>query len=311
MALELRPSWCLADDAVGGLVAIGPWLDDSGGQAADRDGDDWRPGESLRLHREVSLLVDPVDLRRELGLRAGAYIGIGARWSCRATAIAGVHEGGPRPLDVKSTDLLAVEIPPTVAGAVELESCIVVEWPDEDVPHGSAPDGGLVWSDGWSSAARERTVLLEGSEVRIPVRKTSFSQRYGEPSSALWSIDLDPSIEFDDLVANVVVVLLNTDVLEREFRGPDGEPDPSLLPAAALAGISVDLVRSLTARLLDDLEGVEHWSDFGGGSVGSMLSIRLSETFGTPVAARQLYLEDQAAFSRRLWDRFAPDSWKA
>lgn len=311
VALELRPSWCLPGDSVSQLISIGPWQDESGSEVSTRDGDDWTPGEPLLLSRELSLVVDPIDLRRDLGLRAGAAVEVGVRWSCRATALAGVHNGGPSGLDLTNTNRVVVEIPPTVAGAVELETCVVVRWPHGSIPHGGVPDGGLVWSDSWDVAQRERMVLLEGSEVRIPVRNASFAGHYGEPSSALWAIDLDPSIEPDDLVSNVVTVLLNLDVLEREFRDIDDTPDPSQIPKAALAGISVDLVRSLTSVLLDDLEDADHWHDYSEGSVGAMLAIRLAEAFGSPAVARVAYLEDHAGFSRRLWDLFAPDQWKA
>lgn len=311
MALELRPSWCLADDRVSELIEMGPWRDEAGGLILDRDGDDWTPGDPVRLTRELTLIVDPIDLRRDLGLRAGASVEIGVRWSCRSTALAGVHEGGPHPIDVAHADQLVVQIPPTIAGAVELETCIVVGWPDGNLDHGGVPDGGLVWSDGWAITPRERTVLLEGSEVRIPVRNTSFAHHFGEASGALWAIDLDPSIEPDDLVSNVVTVLLNLDVLQREFKGADEEPDPSHIPKAAIAGISVDLIRSLTSVLLEELDDSDHWSDYSEGSVGSMLAIRLTEAFGSPSTARAEYMEDQAGFSRRLWDLFAPDQWRA
>ena len=115
-------------------------------------------------------------------------------------------------------------------------------------------DGALVWSDGWTNPIRERTILLEGAETRIPVRTVSFDQHFGEPSGALWAIDLDTSIEPDDLLANVVTVLLNKDVMIRDFRGANGEPDARKIPTSSLAGMSVDLVRSLTAALVEELQ---------------------------------------------------------
>ena len=156
---------------------------------------------------------------------------------------------------------------------------------------------------------RDRTILLEGDETRIPVRTVAFGEYFGQPSGALWAIDLDTTIEADDLLANVVTVLLNKEVLERDFRGSDGEPDASRLHDVALAGISVDLIRCLTAALLDDLSDVGDWLEMPDGSVGAMLSVRLLEAFGSVPAAKVLFESDQQAFARSLWHRFAPDSW--
>src|SRR5262245_55778760 len=100
MPLELRPTWCVGDDAIEAVVSFGPWVDENGLAAAERDGDHWKPGDTVCLTRSVELLADPLDVRRQLGLRPGAVIGVGARWSCRSTATAGVHLGGPSPLDL-------------------------------------------------------------------------------------------------------------------------------------------------------------------------------------------------------------------
>ncbi|MCU1365754.1 MAG: hypothetical protein JWN39_1393 [Ilumatobacteraceae bacterium] len=154
-------------------------------------------------------------------------------------------------------------------------------------------------------------MLLEGSQARIPVRSVDFDQYFGEPSGALWAVDLNASIEPDDLLANVATVLLNKEVLQREFMGSDGEPNAALLPASSLAGMSVDLVRCLTATLRDDLASADEWTDLPDGSVGAMLVLRLTETFGSVSAALTDFEYDQPAFTRELWNRFAPDSWRA
>ena len=155
----------------------------------------------------------------------------------------------------------------------------------------------------------DRTILLEGDETRIPVRTVAFGEYFGQPSGALWSIDLDTTIEPDDLLANVVTVLLNKEVLERDFRSSDGEPDASRIHDVALAGISVDLIRCLTAAVLEDLSDARNWHEMPEGSVGAMLNLRLLETFGSVPSAKAVFESDQQTFSRALWHRFAPDSW--
>ncbi|MCU1365755.1 MAG: hypothetical protein JWN39_1394 [Ilumatobacteraceae bacterium] len=128
MPLELRPAWCLADQAVSEAIVLGPWVDEGGGLANALDGDAWRPGGSLQLRRVVEMKVDPIDLRRRLGLRAGAVVGIAARWSCRATATAGVHQGGPASINLGSESILTIDVPSTIASAIEIETCLVVNW---------------------------------------------------------------------------------------------------------------------------------------------------------------------------------------
>lgn len=311
MPLELRPAWCLTDEAVDEVMTFGPWTDHEGVPAYGRDGDDWRPGDILRLHRTVKLGVDPVDLRRRLGLRAGAVVGVAARWSCRSTSTAGVHSDGPTPLGLTPDTHLMIDVPASIAGSLEIETCLVVNWTTPERPTASCPEGALIWSDGWSVPARDRTILLEGAQARIPVRTVSFDQHFGQPSGALWAIDLDPSIGPDDLTANVATVLLNKDILQREFRGVADEPDAALLPPSALAGISVDLVRVLTAALSEELDGSEDWTELADGSVGAMLLLRLTEAFGSVARALEVFESDQPTFSRELWNRFAPDSWRA
>ena len=262
------------------------------------------------MARSVELKSDPLDARRQLDLTAGQVLGIAARWSCRATSTAGVHLGGPAPIPLADTVSLTLDVPADIAGSIEVETCLVVRWTVDERPTDACPDGALVWSDGWTRPIGERTILLEGAETRIPVRTVSFEQRFDKPSGSLWAIDLDTSIEPDDLLANVVTVLLNRDVMVRDFRDADGEPDPAQLPPSALAGISVDLVRVLTSALAEELEGNEDWTDLAEGTVGRMLVLRLTEAFGSVATALADHERDQPAFSRGLWNKFAPDTWR-
>jgi len=310
VVLELRPSWCLDDVTAKELIGLGAWSSADGMPALTRDGDHWRPGEPVRLQREVQLRLDVVDIRRKLGLRPGAVVGIGSRWTCRRTSEAGTHQGGPEPLPLTSSMILDLEIPPHIAGTVELETCLLVHWTTDDRPPHACPDGAMIWSDGWSVGRPERTLLLEGDEMRIPVRSVAFSSYYGTPSGALWAVDLDPSVALDDIMANVVTILLNREVLDRDFKNGDGDGDASLIPSASAAGIQVDLLRSLTAALADDLDGSEQWQDMEDGTVGSMLIRHLAESFGGVQAGLDNYREDQPAFTRQLWHRFAPTSWR-
>jgi hypothetical protein len=309
MVLELRPTWCLSDSTVEKVFRLGAWTTGDGHQAFARDGDDWRPGEPLVLSREIEFLADLLDLRRELGLGAGQSIGLAARWTCRATAMAGVHTEGPLPLPINGSGRIVLEVPSTIASSVEIETCLIARWSTSERPQGSCPDGALLWSDGWTLPMRNRTILLEGDETRIPVRTVAFHEHFGQPSGALWAIDLDTTVELNDILANVVTVLLNKEVLQRDFRGADGEPDASRLHDVATAGISVDLIRCLTSALLEDLSDGANWAEMPDGSVGAMLNLRLLESFGSVSAAKAMFESDQQAFSRLLWHRFAPNSW--
>ncbi|MEP1123401.1 MAG: hypothetical protein ABJH68_05865 [Ilumatobacter sp.] len=99
--------------------------------------------------------------------------------------------------------------------------------------------------------------------------------------------------------------------MDRDFHDANGDPDPATLPPSSLAGISVDLVRVLTAALAEELHAVEDWTDLADGTVGQMLVLRLTEAFGSVSGALADHEHDQPTFSRRLWNRFAPDSWRA
>lgn len=310
MPLELRPTWCLTDPVVDTAMTFGPWKTADGRPVSTQDGDSWSPGTGLLLRREIELDGDPLGVRQHLGVGAGGTVGVAARWTCRATFMAGVQTAGPLPVPLTSSTVLELDIPADIAESLEIETCLIVNWGGER-PAGASPDGALIWSDGWSSGRDERTVLLEGSEARIPVSTVSFAERFGRPSRAMWAIDLDPSVGLEDLLSNVATVLLNKDVLAREFRGDHDEPDPTLLPPFALAGMSVDLVRGLTIALHEELTDTEGWQEHRDGSVGAMLVLRLTDAFGSVPDALVTLERDEPSFTRELWHRFAPDSWKA
>jgi hypothetical protein len=311
VALELRPAWCLDDSVVEEILEIGAWVTKDGRPALGRDGDDWKPGEPVGISRVIRLKDAPADARRRLGLRPGAVVGVACRWTCRTTSEGGTHVGGPAPLPLADNLTLSLEIPSNIAGSIELETCLLVRWTTDDRSPNSCPDGAMIWSEGWNINRSERTLLLEGSEVRIPVRTVAFANHYGQSSGALWAIDLDPSVALDDILSNVVTVLINREVLDRDFRNADGEGDASLIPAHAAAGIQVDLLRSLTAALKEELDGDEDWHEQEEGTIGAVVVRHLTETFDSVEAGLADFSEDQPAFSRRLWDRFAPSFWGA
>ena len=153
-------------------------------------------------------------------------------------------------------------------------------------------------------------MLLEGSKLRIPVSTVSFKARFGGTSSALWFVELDVGIEPDHLVSNAVGVLLNADVLERDFRSSTGEADASLLPGTIIAGLQVDLFRMLTGALKEQLVEFNEWEECGDGAVGPLVRDRLIESFGSLETALATFEESQSDFTKRLWDVFAPNSWK-
>lgn len=309
MALELRPSWCVDDELVARAIELGPWENDGQVPITAHGGDDWVPGQGLKFRRRVLANGEPDHLRQMLGLRPGASVGVAARWYCRRTGLAGVHVGGPAAVAIGQEFVLEVDVPSAVGGSIELETCLtMVSGAGPTV----APTGGLLWSDSWSLGPQDRTALLEGEELRIPVRTVDFKARFGGASSALWAIDADRSILPEDLVSNVVAVLLNREVIEREFGTPGTEElDLSQMPKLALAGISVDLVRTLTDILGGELDSSEDWLELPGGTVGALLALRLAEAFGSVAEARSNYLEDPAAFTRGLWNLFAPARWRS
>ena len=168
-----------------------------------------------------------------------------------------------------------------------------------------------MWSDGWEAPPSDREILLEGSQLRIPVSTVSFKERFEGTSSALWFIELDVGIEPDHLVSNAVGVLLNADVLERDFKSSAGEADASLLSGTIIAGIQVDLFRMLTGALKEQLAEVGEWEECGDGAVGPLVRDRLLQSFDSLETALATFDESQPDFTKRLWDSFAPNSWKS
>lgn len=315
MTIELRPSWCLTEAAVENALDIGPWMIGDK-PALERDGDDWQPGETVTVTRNIQLNLSPIDLRRGFGLEAGQGVGVVAKWSCRATSSAGVHAGGPDPIRLIENSNLTLEIPALIANSVELETSLIIDWHGGDQKGSKIPAGSVIWSDGWATPSHERSILLEGDQARIPVRSVSFKEKFGEKSSALWAIDLDTTVAFEDLLANVVTVLLNSDVTSRDFPGKDDEPDLSVIPDSVLCGINVDLVRSLMGSLLeelssDDFASLEDLLDFEEGSVGRILGLHLITAFGSSNRAAEAYRIDVQTFDRKLWGLFAPKTWRS
>lgn len=314
MIHELRPSWCVGYEEVESLINFGKW-EVGGSPAFDLHGDDWQPGERITVVRTFVRQSEPVDLRRRLGLTTGQIVGVGARWACRATSTAGVHVGGPGPLKLLGeVESITLEIPAEIAGSIEIETVLIVKSTSVAQQPDAIPDGSVLWSDGWTLPAQERTILLEGSEARIPVRSVSFAHHFGEASSALWAIDLDPVISLDDFVANVVTVLLNKDRTAKDFPGADGEPDVSKIPSSLLAAMNVDLVRSLASSLREELletnwAHLQDLASFEDGTVAKLLGIHLIQTFGSVTDAMKTLQNDVPLFDRRLWDLFAPKSW--
>ena len=313
MTLELRPSWCLDDKTVSNVLEFGDWMDGKK-TAFERDGDDWQPGEKIIITRTVTPLIKQNELRRRFDLAAGQIVGVAARWSCRDTSNGGVHIGGPSAIKLLGETTLTLEIPVEIARSIEIETCLITNRSTPNDQTGLAAEGSILWSDSWTQSASERTVLLEGDEARIPVRSVSFKQQFGKVSSALWAIDFDTSIAFDDLLANVFTVLLNTEVTSKNFKGADKKPEVSQIPDSLLSAIMVDLMRGLTSILKDELLEV-NWTDlqdikdFEDGSVGQWLGIRMIRMFGSTSSGIEAFLHNESLFSRELWDLFAPNSW--
>jgi hypothetical protein len=313
MSLELRPSWCLADDVVADALDLGPWMIDET-PALDRNGDDWAPGQAVSARRLVQLTVDPLEMRRRFGLAAGQVVGIGARWSCKATSMAGTHSTGPSPSELGGLESIDFAIPSMLARSIEFETFLILHRKSSESSISSIPTGSILWCDSWSTPTQDRSVLLEGDEARIPVHSVSFKQQFGTTSQALWSVDLDPTIELDSLIANVVTIFINSEVAKRDFVGSDSQVDLKMIPDSLLSGAKVALVRNLTERLLDDLDGVT-WKrssdlkDFPDGCIAKMLGPILVTGFGSVQSAVTTFQTDGPMFDRELWNLFAPNSW--
>lgn len=306
--LELRPKWCATDDLAHGLLSLGDWLDADGRGISESTGDKWTPGMGLRLRRTFTPELSQREIRQRLGLSPDASVGIAARWFCVETASAGSHLGGPLPLDLDQPAELVMVIPGDLGGSVEVETCLVVRMNDEATDPSGVPNGGLIWSDSWSTASADRRVLLEGSELRIPVRSVSFASYFDDGSRALWAIEAEPE-SHEDMLSATVTVLVNVDEAPQISVGDEFELDVASLSSAAVAGIQVDLVRVLCAALIDDIEEDISWSDLSEGSIGQFLALRLTGAFGSVQLGLASFREDQATFARLLWGWFAPVNW--
>lgn len=318
MALELRPPWCMTDEAAREVLELSAWLNPDGSPAMANDGDDWAPGVPLSFHRIITSTTGANELRQSLGLEPGIGIGLAARWVCRATAAAGTHIGGPGARDFGPEARLDLEIPPHVADHIEVETCILARWLTDDHSFDSPPDGAVLWSDAWSSSRAQRRVLIEGSETRIPVQSVRFSERFPAAPEALWAIEIDQGTQPEDLVANSISVLLNEAVLERDFPDPEGRPDASRLTPLVQSGVQVDLITGLAHQILDGDEGdgaEDPWSDIfesdpPEGTVASLLNTTLLAAFGAGNTALGTLRDDPVAFSRQLWSTYAPSRWR-
>lgn len=308
--LELRPKWCAKDEVIRELLSFGDWLDDAGNEISIRTGDEWKPGASLKLRRTFTPAFSEMEIRQKLNLPPEAFLGVAARWSCKDTALAGSHNGGPLPLSLEASTDLELEIPGDLGGSVEVETCLIVRMDSGAHDATAAPDGALIWSDSWSTSQSERRVLLEGSELRIPVLTVSFKSYFDTKSRALWSIEAEPA-GLEDMITAVVTVLLNDDVMPRIQGGPEdeGAPNVNSLSSTVAAGVQVDLVRVLTGLLIDEIEEVVVWSELPEASVGRWLLLVFTQAFGSTRAGVQYFREDQSAFARCLWSLFAPERW--
>ena len=97
------------DEVVGALIGLGDWITERGG-AFGLDGDDWKPGAVFDVSRTIEINCSPLETC-ELGLATGQSVGIAARWSCRSTSRAGVHDGGPLPLPISEHSQVTLQLP--------------------------------------------------------------------------------------------------------------------------------------------------------------------------------------------------------
>jgi hypothetical protein len=305
--IELRPKWCVSQETLSELLELAPWKDEAGAVISKRTGDDWTVGQGIRLSRTAKVL-DPENILSRLGLRPGAAVGLAVRWSCRATAMAGTHDGGPAPMPVQDSMCLTLDLPPVLAGSLEVETCLIVIRQTSFHEEGSCPVGAVLWSDAWETPAHERAVLLEGDETRIPILSVSFKERFRGDERALWSVEVQEPVDLEDLLANVVTVYLNEDMLKKHFASEEGLPDPMRLPTMAQTAISVELIRQLTASVAAELEVLESPGSWGRGTVGEVLCKNLGIAFGSVEVAFDVFKNDGASFSRRLWSHCAARS---
>jgi hypothetical protein len=303
MPVELRPTWCVQGASRPDGLSLGPWQVD-GAPAEEFDGDDWTPGQVVRATRVVEI-ADGVDaFRRWLGLPSGTRLGLGVRWYCQATSHAGTHVSGPSPLPLAESFEVAVELPAEVAGSVAVETALLLGSVDRRTAGG--PDGGVIWADTWTN--EDATVQLEGDEHRIPVLRVSFGKRYEDASSALWTIEVDHGAESDDVLSAVCSVVLNEDVLARDFADRLGAIDENRLSDAQVAEIRADVIRTVCRTIdheLDELDPDDHLP----GTVGDIIGGQLVECFGSTATAARELRDDPASFDRRLRSHLSPMRW--
>jgi hypothetical protein len=310
--VELRPTWCVPDKLIYDLLQPGSWIDDDGRQIVDLTGDEWKPGSSVTIRRAINPSLTQLEIRQKLSLSPDATVGIAARWSCKETALAGSHFNGPLPIAIADGEPidLVLQIPGDIGGSIEVETCVIVRIDSGNVDSSGVPDGALIWSDSWSTPLTERRVLLEGSELRIPVRTISFDSYYADGSQALWAIEAE-QLALEDVVSASVVVLINADQVKTvtDELGNTNTPDVASLSSTSRAGILVDLVRVLTANLLEELDEIGEWSDQDDGTVGQLVALNLTKAFGSVQLGVNCFREDQATFARGLWSQLAPERW--
>lgn len=310
MVLELRPTWCLSDKQVDDLFSIDDWLDEGGNTAVSLNADNWSPGQPIRLTRWMASEKGPNELRQLLGLPTGTRLSLAARWICRTTSDAGTHQGGPEPLPLDGPTTLVLDIPRTIAGSVELETNLLAATSGAtDDP--LAPAGGaLLWSDSWAVPSRQRTITLRGDEMRIPVRRTAFAERFSNTTNALWAVEVDAVTDLYDPVANTVTIFLDEDALRRDFPDREGEPDAGRLPAFVETAIRIEMATALFEVLRADLEDQPDVDSLPDGSVGQLVTQIALSVFGSTDEALEAYENEPVSFTRHLRSTFAPKSWK-
>lgn len=303
MLTELRPTWCVQGESSPDGLNVAPWQV-NGAPLEQFDGDKWTPGQVVRATRIIEI-VDGVDaFRRGLKLPSGTRLGLGVRWYCQATSHAGTHVSGPSPLPLAETFEIAVELPAAVAGSVTMETALLLGSVDRRTAGG--PDGGVIWADTWSND--DVAIELEGDEHRIPVLRVSFKERYENASSALWTIEVDHGAVGDDVLSSVCSVVLNEDVLARDFADRLGTIDENRLSDAQVAEIRVDVVRTACRTIEHELEDLDP-GDHLPGTIGSIIGGQLIECFGDAATAARELRDDPASFDRRLRSHLSPMRW--
>lgn len=297
--VELLPVWCADPEEIPIGLELEPWtaahLVDKA--MSDCDGDDWQPGVAVILQRQVSL--DPTRLSEALGLPFGTRVGLAARWYCASTSRAGVHTGGPTPLEQPRT--LRLEVGAAVAGSLTVETYIVVTKEGQDPPLA----GATVWCDSWSTRAvpkEERFLLLEGDQLRPRVRVVDFSESRNEVAGSPFHIHIEEGAALEDPVANVVTIEIN----RANSSAPmgDGGDDPEVEPE--IPELLVQTVRVAWLRAVADRFLTEDWKaeDIEEGSIGWLVHDVAMSVAGSWSGARDLLEEAPSMFESALWHAY-------